>query len=146
MIGCDRPDSLFNGLVSVEANLVHKAVQSLARKVRLDFAEDSLYGVQFWGITDIENILYVQPRPPLLQVFGLMDVQLIHVQRDRRAFVSGAELFEEVEELLIVYRCIVSLAQSHAVFLSHGRDHGLLARVDFLLINGQVSVLPRKLT
>ena len=48
--------------------------------------------------------------------------------------MASAEFLEEGEKGLPVDRLSVSLAQAHAMFLSHGGDHALEAGVDLLLL------------
>ena len=106
----------------------------------LHFREDCLDGIDFWRVADVENILHVQPRPPLPQAFGLVHVELVHEQSERLASVLLPELLEEGEEGLPVDRLGVSLAQAYAKFLRHGGDNALVASVDVFLLDRERGV------
>ena len=119
MSNCDRLDRRFYGVVGVEAYLVHKAVQPVAGEVGFNFTKDCLYRIELGAVAHIINDVYIQTGPPLPQVFGLVDVKLVHEDCDRFSSVPLPELLEEVEKGLLVDRLGVSLAQAHAVLLSH---------------------------
>ena len=106
----------------------------------LHFREDGLDGIEFWRVADVENVLHVQPRPPLPQAFGLVHVELVHEQSERLASVLLPELLEEVEKGLLVDGFVVSLAQAHATIFSHRGDHALVASVDVFLLDRERGV------
>ena len=106
----------------------------------LHFREDGFDGIEFWRVADVENVLHVQPRPPLSQAFGLVHVELVHEQSERLASVFLPELLEEVEKGLLVDGFVVSLAQAHATIFSHRGDHALVASVDVFLLDRERGV------
>ena len=101
MSNCDRLDRRFYGVVGVEAYFVHKAVQPVAGEVGFNFTKDCLYRIELGAVANVENYFKIQTGPPLLQVFGLVDVKLIHEDCDRfssvcyRSFLSKSrKVFE----------------------------------------------------
>ena len=59
MVGFDRSEGGFNGLVYVEALLINEVVQALTVELPLYFREDCFYRVEFRRVTDVPNRLHV---------------------------------------------------------------------------------------
>ena len=123
MISRDRFESCFNLLVRVEARLVHKAVQPLAAELSLDFREDRFNRVEFRRVTDVPNWMHIKFGPPLFDTLLLMDVQIVHEQRNRPLSILGAKLLEVVAEIFAGARLIINPNEPNALLLSHGCDH-----------------------
>ena len=72
--------------------------------------KNRLNSVEFWRISHVKDVLYIEAGPPLTQAFGLVDIELVHEQSDGLASVSLTEFLEEVKKLLLVYCLRVQLA------------------------------------
>ncbi len=123
MSSCDLFESRSNLFVGVKAGLVDKAVQSVASEYSFHFAEHGLNGVELRRVAHIVDALNVEPRPPLLQVFGLMNSELVHEQRKWLATVFVTELLEVREEISSVNGLSMNMKVTYSMFFSHAGDH-----------------------
>ena len=123
MIGCDRFESGFDCIVYVEARLVHEVVEALTIELPLDFREDRLDRVEFRRITDVPYRLHIQFRPPFFDARLLVDVQIVHKQRNRVFSYFLTELFEVVAEVFARACMFVNLDQPNSMFLGHACYH-----------------------
>ena len=123
MSSCDLFESRPNLVVGVKAFLVHKTVQPVAIEDTLHFTEHCFNWVELWRVAHIVNALDVEPRPPLLQVFGLMNSELVHEQSEWLVSVFVAELLKVVKETSSINALRMNLAEAHALLFSHAGDH-----------------------
>ena len=123
MSSCDLFESRTYLIVGVKAFLVHKTVQSVASEDSFHFAEHGFNGIELGRVAHIVNALNVEPRPPLPQVFGLMNSQLVHEKSKWLVSVPVAELFQVLEETSSINGLRVNLAEAHAMLFSHACDH-----------------------
>ena len=123
MISCDLFESRLNLVVGVKALLVHKTIQSVASKDSFNFTEHSFYGIKFWGVPNVIKALDVEPRPPLLQRFGLMNSELVHEQSKWLVSVFVAEFLKIVKETISINGLRMNLGEAYAIFFSHACDH-----------------------
>ena len=93
MSSCDLLESRSNLFVGVKAFLIHKTVQPVASEDSLYFAEHCFNRIELGRIAHIVNALHVKPRPPRLQVFGLVHSELVHEQSKWPVSVSASEFF-----------------------------------------------------
>ena len=121
-----RRDRLECGLhlpVHVEADLGHEVVQALAAEDPLHLREDRLDRVEFRRITDVPYRLHIQFRPPFFDARLLVDVQIVHKQRNRVFSYFLTELFEVVAEVFARACMFVNLDQPNSMFLGHACYH-----------------------
>ena len=123
MVGCDHFESGRNLPVYVEARLVHEVVQALAVEFPLDFREDCFDWIEFRRVTDVPNGLHIKFGPPLFDTLLLMDVQIVHEQRNRPLAILGAKLLEVIAEVFAGARLIINPNKPNALFFGHGCDH-----------------------
>ena len=98
----DRPQSLLDCPLSVEAPLVHQALQPLSAKEPFDLAEDSFNGVELVTVTYVEDGFYVEALVERPHHLCLVDLQLIHEEGHRLLTHFLSESLEKLDEYLCV--------------------------------------------
>ena len=140
MVSRDRVKCYLDCFISVEGEFSHQVIKSPSVEDSFDFAEDCLDWIELWAITHVPYGHYVERGEVRLSVLSLVNLQLVHKERERTLSMLFPQLFQELNEFGSFKSFWIDRVRTYALFFGHGGYDCLVSCVNPYLIDSKVGV------